>query len=61
MNNIDWLHGKKYTVATAPAASAHQNEVILVTNGAAGAAVLAISDGTNWKRMDVVATNISAS
>jgi len=34
--------------------------LIYVDNGAAGAAVYAFSDGTNWKRLDTLA-NISAS
>ena len=49
-----------YTVAGAPAATSLAGTVIYVSNGAAGAAVLAFSDGTNWKRVDTLAT-ISAS
>ncbi len=39
-----------YTFATVPsAATAGAGAQIYVTNGLAGAATLAISDGTNWK------------
>ena len=50
-----------YTVATAPSASdAGAGTLIYVSDGAAGTAILAFSDGTNWKRSDTGAT-ISAS
>jgi hypothetical protein len=50
-----------YTVANAPSASsAGAGTVVFVSNGAAGSAILAFSDGTNWKRSDTGAT-ISAS
>ena len=50
-----------YTVATAPSASdAGAGTLIYVSDGAAGSAILAFSDGTNWKRSDTGAT-ISAS
>ena len=46
-----------YTVAAAPsAATAGAGTLIYVSNGAAGAAILAFSDGTNWKRSDTGAT-----
>lgn len=46
-----------YTVATAPsAASAGAGTLIYTTDGAAGSAILAFSDGTNWKRSDTGAT-----
>ena len=45
-----------YTVATAPAAASIAGTVIYVTDGAAGSAILAFSDGTNWKRSDTGAT-----
>lgn len=46
-----------YTVATAPSASsAGAGTVIYVTDGAAGSAILAFSDGTNWKRSDTGGT-----
>lgn len=46
-----------YTVATAPsAASAGAGTVVYVSNGAAGSAILAFSDGTNWKRSDTGGT-----
>jgi hypothetical protein len=50
-----------YTVATAPSASsAGAGTLVYVSDGAAGSAILAFSDGTNWKRSDTGAT-ISAS
>ena len=46
-----------YTVANAPSASsAGAGTVVYVSNGAAGSAILAFSDGTNWKRSDTGAT-----
>jgi len=46
-----------YTVATAPSAStAGAGTVVYVSDGAAGSAILAFSDGTNWKRSDTGAT-----
>lgn len=46
-----------YTVATAPSAStAGAGTLIYVSDGAGGAAILAFSDGTNWKRSDTGAT-----
>lgn len=49
------------TVATAPSASkAGAGAIIYVSNGNAGAACLAVSDGTNWKVVALGAT-ISAS
>ncbi len=46
-----------YTVATAPSASdAGAGTVVFVSNGAAGAAILAFSNGTDWKRSDTGAT-----
>jgi hypothetical protein len=50
-----------YTVAGAPSAStAGAGTVIYVSNGAAGSPVMAFSNGTNWLRVDTLAT-ISAS
>lgn len=50
-----------YTVASAPSAStAGAGTVIYVSNGAAGAAILAFSDGTNWKRSDTGGTIAAA-
>ena len=50
-----------FTVATAPSASASgAGTLIFVSDGAAGSAILAFSDGTNFKRSDTGAT-ISAS
>ena len=49
-----------YNVAGAPSAStAGAGSMIYVTNGNAGAACLAISDGTNWK-VDALGATISA-
>ena len=46
-----------YTVASAPsAATAGAGTLIYVSNGAAGSAILAFSDGTNWKRSDTGGT-----
>jgi len=46
-----------YTVASAPSASAAgAGTLIYVSNGAAGSAILAFSDGTNWKRSDTGGT-----
>ena len=46
-----------YTVASAPSASsAGAGTVIYVSNGAAGSAILAFSDGSNWKRSDTGGT-----
>ena len=46
-----------YTVATAPsAATAGAGTIIYTTDGAAGSAILAFSDGTDWKRSDTGAT-----
>ena len=46
-----------YTVANAPSASAAgAGTVVFVSNGAGGSAILAFSDGTNWKRYDTGAT-----
>ena len=50
-----------YTVAGAPSASsAGAGTLIYVSNGAAGSAILAFSDGTNWKRSDTGATIAAA-
>ena len=46
-----------FTVATAPSASASgAGTLIFVSDGAAGSAILAFSDGTNFKRSDTGAT-----
>ena len=50
-----------YTVAGAPsAATAGAGTLIYVSNGAAGSAILAFSDGTNWKRSDTGGTIAAA-
>lgn len=38
-----------YKVSNAPPATGRKGAVIYVTDGNAGAACLALSDGTNWK------------
>ena len=45
-----------YTVASAPSAASIAGTVIYVSNGAAGSPVLAFSNGTNWLRVDTLAT-----
>ena len=50
-----------YTVTSAPsAASAGAGTVIYVSNGAAGSAILAFSDGTDWLRSDTGAAIAAA-
>jgi hypothetical protein len=50
-----------FTVATAPsAATAGAGTIIYVSNGAAGAPVLAFSNGTNFLRVDTLATITAA-
>ncbi len=38
----------RFTVAQLPAASLWQGAIVYVSNGAAGAATIAFSNGTNW-------------
>ena len=45
-----------YTVATAPSAASIAGTVAYISDGAAGSAILAFSDGTDWKRSDTGAT-----
>jgi len=50
-----------YTVATAPSASdAGAGTLVYVSDGAAGSAILAFSDGTDWKRSDTGGTIAAA-
>lgn len=49
-----------YTVATVPAAASYTGDLIYVSNGAAGAAVVAFSNGTNWLRVDTLAAIAAA-
>ncbi len=44
-----------YTVATAPSAASIAGSLIYVSDGAAGSAILAFSDGTDWLRSDTAA------
>jgi hypothetical protein len=56
-NVIGAIQVPTYTVAGAPSASsAGAGTLIYVSNGAAGSAILAFSDGTNWKRSDTGGT-----
>ena len=41
-----------YTVATAPSAASIAGTIAYVSDGAAGSAILAFSDGTDWLRSD---------
>ena len=50
-----------YTVASAPSASdVGAGTIIYVSNGAQGSAIIAFSDGTNWKRSDTGGTIAAA-
>lgn len=44
-----------YTVANAPTAVGATGTLIYVSNGAAGAPVVAFSNNTNWLRVDTLA------
>lgn len=44
-----------YTIAQLPSAAAHPRCLVYVSNGAAGAPVVAFSDGANWLRCDTLA------
>lgn len=44
-----------YTVATAPDATQMAGLITYFSNGAAGAPVLAFSNGVNWLRVDTLA------
>ena len=60
-NVIGAIQVPTYTVAGAPSASsAGAGTLIYVSNGAAGSAILAFSDGTNWKRSDTGGTIAAA-
>jgi len=54
INNVECTTIKfaSFAVADLPSASGWANTVVFVTDGAAGAPVLAFSDGTNWLRCD---------
>lgn len=49
-------HLQSFTVATVPSAADWKNRMIWVTDGNAGAACVAVSDGTNWKVVALGAT-----
>lgn len=50
----------RFTVATVPAAASFLGAIIYVSNGAAGAPVVAFSNGTNWLRVDTLAAIAAA-
>jgi hypothetical protein len=57
--NTDTVVGLNvYTVATAP--DGVEGQIAYFSDGAAGAAVLAFYDGSNWKRCDTRATIAAA-
>lgn len=47
----DAVTADEYTVTTLPAAADHKGKTISVTDGAAGSACLAYSNGTAWLRI----------
>ena len=47
----DAIRADSFTVATLPLASDHAGKIIHCSNGAAGAACLAYSNGVNWLRI----------
>lgn len=47
---------KSYDVGTVPAAAAHAGAMVYLTDGNAGAACVAVSDGTDWKVVALGAT-----
>jgi hypothetical protein len=49
------LRNAIYTVGTVPSPAAYTGCTIYVSNGAAGAPVLAFSNGVNWLRCDTLA------
>ncbi len=51
--------GNTFTVAMVPAAADNVGRVIYVSNGSAGAACAAISNGVNWKVL-ALGANIAA-
>lgn len=52
VNNVNFMTPDEYTVATVPSAAANDGLVIFVSNGAAGQPILAISNATNWIKLD---------
>jgi hypothetical protein len=55
------LTGNSFTVATLPAAADHVGRCVYVSDGSAGAATAAVSDGTNWKVAGVLGATVAAS
>ena len=49
-----------FTVATAPAATGLDGTAVYVSDGAAGAPIMAFSDGTDWLRSDTGAAIAAA-
>ncbi len=52
--------GNVFTVATLPDASANTGRVVYVSDGSAGSATGAISDGTNWKVIGTLGNTCAA-
>lgn len=50
----------QFTVTTVPSAASFLGAIIYVSNGAAGAPVVAFSNGTNWLRVDTLAAIAAA-
>lgn len=48
------------TVAKLPSAVGRKGAMAYVSNGSAGSACLAVSDGTNWKVVTITSTTVSA-
>ncbi len=49
---VNIVHFQPYTVSNVPNAVDYMGAMIFVSDGAAGAATMAFSDGTNWLRTD---------
>jgi hypothetical protein len=55
----DAVRADSFNVAGLPAAASHNGKIVFVSNGAAGAACLAYSNGTSWLRI-VLGAAVSA-
>ena len=58
VNTLSVIGLNVYTVTTAP--TGVEGQIAYFSNGAAGAAILAFYDGSNWKRCDTGATIAAA-
>lgn len=58
VNTLSVIGLNVYTVATAP--DGVEGQIAYFSDGAAGAAILAFYDGSNWKRSDTGATIASS-